>query len=132
MATKTCKKPGQKASKAHIVTEKEAAAIDFEPWSVDMKFLPTNDEFIKDGLSHLITCRLALGVMYMTKAKIMDMFEEDGDATAELIDYFKRSLSFFSHFSELLELAGWRLVCAGSSVLQEESRRKQQPLNGNV
>src|ERR1700730_7393134 len=63
MATKTCKKPGQKPSKAHIVTEKEAAAIDFEPWSVDMKFLPTNDEFIKDGLSHLITCRLALGVM---------------------------------------------------------------------
>ncbi len=71
-----------KTRRAHVVTEAEAAALNFEP-SQELEMLPTNERFTEDGLGQLITCRFALAAMYKTKAELAEMLgqieNEDGD-----------------------------------------------------
>jgi hypothetical protein len=114
------RKAAAKARKPRIITEKEAAAMDFEPWQgeINLKALPTNDQFINDSIPHLQMCRLALASMYMTKAKMMDLFEKDGDAQCNLIEYLGAADAFFSQFADRLKAAICRHIAAGSSVLQ--------------
>lgn len=104
----------------NVITEAEAAALDFEPWEgeIDTKCLPDNEQFTEAGLDHLITSRLALTMMYKTKEDLSEMFEKDGDAMCDLAENMGRAKKFFSHFSELLDASLCRLVCAGSSVCQ--------------
>ena len=104
-------------SKTRKAITAEFAAMDFEPWDreIGTKCLPDNEQFAEDGLSHLITCRMALVMMYKTKA---GMFEEEGDAMCELVEGIGRAKAFFSHFSELLDGASARLFVAGASVCQ--------------
>jgi hypothetical protein len=68
-----------KQRRAHVVTEAEAAALNFEPWQgdVDTERLPNNKQFIEHGLDYLMTCRLALAMM----AEMLGQIEnEDGFA----------------------------------------------------
>jgi hypothetical protein len=120
---KTRKAPAKctapKRRRAHVLTEAETAAMDFEPWQeVDTKKLPNNEQFMENGLSHLITCRMALVMMYRTKAELSEMFEKDGDAMCGLVENMESAKNFFSHFSELLDAASARLFAAGFSVYQ--------------
>jgi hypothetical protein len=82
--TRKAKAPARapKRRRARDITEAEAAAMDFEPWQgdVDTKKLPNNEQFTENGLCHLITCRMALVMMYRTKAELSGMFEQNGDA----------------------------------------------------
>jgi len=50
------------------------------------KALPTNDQFSEDGIPYLATCRIALASMHMTKAQLMEMFKEDGDAMGDMLE----------------------------------------------
>jgi|HubBroStandDraft_6_1064221.scaffolds.fasta_scaffold756995_1 hypothetical protein len=109
-----------KRRRARAIAEAEFASMDFEPWQgeVDTEKLPNKEQFTEDGLFHLITCRMALVMMYKTKAELSEMFEQDGDAMCELVENMGKAKDFFSHFSELLDAASARLFVAGSSVCQ--------------
>ena len=119
---KTRKAPAYapKRRRARAIAEAEFAAMDFEPLEgeINTKCLPNNEQFTEDGLFHLITCRMALVMMYKTKAELSEMFEQDGDAMCELVENMGKAKDFFSHFSELLDAASARLFVAGSSVCQ--------------
>jgi hypothetical protein len=125
--TRKAKAPASapKQRRARCVTEAEAAALDFEPWQgeVDTKTLPNNEQFSEHGVSHLITCRLALVMMYRTKAELNEMFEHDGNAMCDLIEGMGSAKHFFSHFSKLLDAAEARLIVAGSSVCQNTPQK---------
>jgi hypothetical protein len=114
------KAPATKASKPRVITDKQAAEMDFEPWpgDVNLKALPTNDQFIEDGIPHLVACRLALASMYKTKAQMMEMLEEDGDIMGDVLKRLQSAHDFFSLFSKLLTMAECRYVAAGSKVLR--------------
>ena len=120
--TRKAKAPARapKRRRARAITQAEAAAIDFEPWQgeVDPKKLPNNEQFTENGLSHLITCRMALVMMYRTKAELSEMFEQYGDDMCGLVENMESAKNFFSHFSELLDAASARLFAAGFSVYQ--------------
>jgi hypothetical protein len=94
--------------------------MDFEPLEgeINTKCLPNNEQFTEDGLFHLITCRMALVMMYKTKAELSEMFEQDGDAMCELVENMGKAKDFFSHFFKLLDAASVRLFASGSSVCQ--------------
>jgi hypothetical protein len=118
--TKARKAPAPKQLRAHVITGAEYAAMDFEPWEgeVDTKMLPDNEQFAEAGLSNLIICRMALVMMYRTKAELSEMFEQEGHAMCDLVDDVGRAKNFFSYFSKLLDAASVRLITAGSSVCQ--------------
>jgi hypothetical protein len=94
--------------------------MDFKSWEgeINTKFLPNNEQFTEYGLFHLITCRMALVMMYKTKADLSKMFEQGGDAMCELVENMGKAKDFFSHFFEFLEAASARLLVAGASVCQ--------------
>ena len=119
---KTRKAPAYapKRRRARAIAEAEFAAMDFEPLEgeINTKCLPNNEQFTEDGLFHLITCRMALVMMYKTKAELSEIFEQDGGAMCELVENMGKAKDFFSHFSELLDAASARLFVAGSSVCQ--------------
>ena len=118
--TRKAKAPARAPKGARAITEAEVAAMDFEPWQGEVHTgqLPNNEQFAEDGLLHLITCRMALVMMYKSKAELSEMFEQDGDAMCELVENMGKAKDFFSHFSELLDAASARLFVAGSSVCQ--------------
>ena len=114
-------KPRPKTRRAHVATEAEAAALDFETWreEEEHEMLPTNERFIEDGLGHLITCRLALATMYKTKAELAEILGQMDDKSGfSLMNHFIIAKNFFSCFSELLDLAEARIIVAGSAYLQ--------------
>jgi len=119
---KTAKAPARapKQRRARAITEAEFAAMDFEPLEgeINTKCLPNSEQFTEDGLFHLITCRLALVMMYKTKAELSEMFEQDGGVMCELVENMGKAKDFFSHFYDLLDGASARLFVAGSSVCQ--------------
>jgi hypothetical protein len=51
------KAPAPKQRQATVVTEAEAAAMDFKPWEgeIDTECLPNNEQFTEHGLFHLIS-----------------------------------------------------------------------------
>src|ERR1700730_2310670 len=83
--TRKAKAPARAPKGARAITEAEVAAMDFEPWQGEVHTgqLPNNEQFAEDGLLHLITCRMALVMMYKSKAELSEMFERDGDAMCE-------------------------------------------------
>jgi len=94
--------------------------MDFEPLrgKIGTKCLPNNEQFTEDGLLHLITCRMALVMMYKTKAELSELFEQDGDAICDLVENMGKAKDFFSHFFKLLDAASARLFVAGANVCQ--------------
>jgi hypothetical protein len=118
------RKAPAKARKPRCITEKEAAAFNFEAWQGELntKMLPNNEEFTEDGLEHLITCSLAVSFMHKTKSEMVEMFKDPNNekACCALLDRTIAAHKFFSHFLQILELINCRFVCAGSSVLQGE------------
>jgi hypothetical protein len=102
--------------------EAEAAALDFEPWEGEFNVdqLPNNKQFTEDGLEHLITCRLALAVMYTTRAGLGEM---EGDLMVDLLDRIGTASNFFTGFSDLLEGARARLRVAGASASKGQRGR---------
>jgi hypothetical protein len=115
------------------MTGAEFAAMDFEPWQgeVDTKKLPNNEQFAEDGLFHLITCRMALVMMYKTKAELSELFEQDGDAMCELVEGMGRAKNFFSHFSGLLDAASARLFAGGGQRLPKHTGEMRPAWAGN-
>ncbi len=110
-----------KKGRDHVITEAEAAALNFEPWAgpVDYKLLPTDEEFVALGFGHLVTCRLALAIMYKTKAKLAEIHGEmDYDTGHAMMNSFIAARDFFQHFITVLDIAEARIICAGSSYLQ--------------
>jgi hypothetical protein len=75
------------------------------------------EQFTEDGLFHLIICRMALVMMYKTKAELSEMFEQNGDAMCELVENMGKAKDFFSRFSEFLQAASARLFAAGGKAL---------------
>ena len=127
---KTRKAPAYapKRRRARAIAEAEFAAMDFEPLEgeINTKCLPNNEQFTEDGLFHLITCRMALVMMYKTKAELSEIFEQDGGAMCELVENMGKAKDFFSHFSELLDAASARLFAAGFSVCQNTPEKYGQ------
>ena len=122
---KTRKAPAYapKRRRARAIAEAEFAAMDFEPLEgeINTKCLPNNEQFTEVGLFHLITCRMALAMMYKTKTELNEMFEQDGnvgDAMCDLVENMGKAKNFFSRFSEFLDLAETRIIVAGSAYLQ--------------
>ena len=66
----------------------------------------------------MITCRMALVMMYKTKAELSELFEQEGDAMCDLVENMGKAKDFFSRFSTLLDAASARLFVAGASVCQ--------------
>jgi hypothetical protein len=106
--------------RARAITEAEFAAMDFEPLKgeINTKCLPSKEQFTEDGLFHLITCRMALVMMYKTKAELSELFEQEGGAMCELVENMGKAKDFFSRFSEFLEASSVRLFVAGANVCQ--------------
>jgi hypothetical protein len=91
-----------------------------------MDFSPGRGRSIPIVYPTMNTCRMALVMMYKTKAELSEMFEQDGDAMCELVENMGKAKDFFSHFSELLDAASARLFVAGSSVCQNTPEKRGQ------
>jgi hypothetical protein len=85
-----------KRRRARAITEAGFAAADFEPWQgeINTKCLPDNEQFTEDGLFHLITCRMALVMMYRTSSK-MGTTCADWSRTWEVRRIFSRTFPSF-------------------------------------
>jgi hypothetical protein len=126
--TRKAKAPAHapKRCRARAITVEELAAMDFEPWQgeINTKCLPDNEQFTEAGLRYLITCRMALVMMYRTKAELSEMFEQDGDDMCGFVESMEMAKNFFSHFSKLLDAASTRLFAAGFSVYQNTPEKR--------
>jgi hypothetical protein len=59
----------------------------------------------------------------MTKAQMMEMFDEDCDIMLDLLERLQSARDFFALFPELLVAAQCRLICSGSKALQEARKK---------
>ncbi|HEY8006029.1 MAG TPA: hypothetical protein VIE66_04330 [Methylocella sp.] len=121
---RTRKAPAKRASN-HVCTEKEAAAINFEPWNKDdvTVQIPTPEEI---NNPHLVSCRLAYSLMFKSKPEIIEMFkraeEMDAEKTLNLMfDNLRDTQKFFTGMVTLLDAATSRLIVAGSSYYRERA-----------
>jgi hypothetical protein len=105
--------------RARAISEAEFAAMDFEPLEgeINTKCLPNSEQFTEDGLFHLITCRMALVMMYRTKAELSEMFEDKvpEDETEGTV-YVRMPANLKRRIEELAESAGlsanaWAIRC---------------------
>ena len=123
----TTKSTAPKRRRTNVVTAAGAAALDFEPWpvEVDTECFPNNEQFTEHGLSHLFTCRVALAMMYKTKAELSEMFEQDVDMDmCALIEAMRSATHFFSPLSKLLDTALARLIVAGLAARARPGKKR--------
>jgi len=125
---KTRKATASAPKQRRAMTKAEAAAIDFEPWEgeVETEKLPNNEQFREAGFGHLITCRIALVMMYQTKAELAGMFEQEWDVMTDLVENMGTAKNFFRHFCELLDAASARLIVAGCGVCKDVAKKGER------
>ena len=122
MSTKAkSRKAPAKPARYRVCTEKEAAAISFEPWKGDETVqFPTREEIENP---YLISCRLAYALMFKSKPEMIEMFERAEDADVRLMfDNFESARKFFNGMATLLDAALSRMVVAGSSYVRQHDR----------
>jgi hypothetical protein len=127
MTTKPkARKAPAKRARDHVCTEKEAAAISFEPWKKgdETVQIPTLEEIENP---YVISCRLAYALMFKSKPEMIEMFKRAEDTDDEktlhlMFDNFESTLKFFNGMVILLEAALSRMVVAGSSYVRQHDR----------
>jgi hypothetical protein len=124
---KTRKAPA-KPDRRRVCTEKEAAALSFEPWKKGDETVqfPTLEEI---NNPYLISCRAAYALMFKSKPEMIEMFKRANDAGDEktlhlMFDNFERARKFFNGMVTLLDGALSRMVVAGSSYVKQQHDRR--------
>jgi hypothetical protein len=114
-----------------VATRAQAAAIEFEPWTLELTELPSNKDFGK----RIVVIRLAAAVMNRTKPELMKMVSElamqeeggEGPLSALLHD-LKHDADYFRAHASMLDEALRRLKIAICTQEVEEAKRDLSPL----
>ncbi len=101
-----------------VATEREWAAINFEPWvhTDDEWKPPTNEQWAKLANPHLVILRIAWITMFKTKSEVMGIVRDlDEETGADLMDRFTYTRDFFKGMLAIMEGAEARIICAGTA-----------------
>jgi hypothetical protein len=112
------------AANEQPATDEQLAAMDFEPWAHKPdEWKPPLAEEWRDHINFVFPyIRLAWETMYKTKAELMTVAEGlDGEPLDELITGIGDSKKFFERFTDVLDAALVRLICAGTAVELKEA-----------
>ena len=103
----------------HVLTARELAAFNFEPWQhgPDDRPPPSHEEWMKMAKTHLFVLHMAWGAMFKTKAELMTHLERlDNDTGLALMQGFTTATAFFECMLALLNGAETRILVAGSAL----------------
>jgi hypothetical protein len=108
----------------HPVSAAEAAALDFEPATIEE--MPTAEEWIAMVQGHCVTLHIAGALLGKTKPEMIESLRSQGEALVkDLIDNLQSAEKTFARFHEVTQSALMRLAIAGSVIeLEEISRSK--------
>ena len=106
-------------------TIEDYAAVNWAPWEHKEGEMdpPSNKEWAQLTIPHLITLRIAWGLLHKTKAEAVEVFQEfeSTGLAKELLERFGNTDDFFQGMQEMVETARLRFMSAGAAVVVSEN-----------
>jgi hypothetical protein len=110
-----------------IVTEKQAAALDFNAWKhdADQWTPPTDEEWAQIGENKLPSLRIAWHILYKSKSELIEIINGMDDATYFAMSNGVRDVEkFFKGCHTIAMTAEARSLAASCVSLQRKGRKK--------
>jgi hypothetical protein len=114
-------------SRGKPATMRDYAKIDFKPWTRDPgmregEMFPSHEEISNHG----VTCRIAYGLMLMTRDKMIDMHSTlDHDMVDEIMGNLAATGEFLKANAQMVEIAYQRVLASASAA-----RIRRRPFKG--
>jgi hypothetical protein len=131
-ATSKVKKSGldlvpTRKSRGKLATMRDYAKIDFKPWKRDPgmregEMIPSHEVISNHG----VTCRIAYGLMLITREKLIDMHSRlDHDKVDEIMAHLADTGEFLKATAQMVEIAYQRVLASASAA-----RIRRRPFKG--